>query len=103
MTIDMIKAQFNIQSLDLQYSVDDKGEKVVTLNPTTGEETTWVRYWDNTQRLGISMTEKTMDLIDANRNRADLFANEEEKTSETSGKDYTHVYVGIRANMAKSF
>lgn len=92
MTIDDIKAKYGIKSLDLQFS-DDK---------ETGERSEWLRFWDNSQRLGVSMTITDSDLLDANRNRTDLMDFPADRESE-SGKPYTHVVIRVMKDFAKSF
>ena len=79
MTINEIKKELGIETLELNKSTNQEGV-------FTG----WYRNWNDTKRVQISVHEDTVKKMAEDSAISNLGLQTEEKTSPTSGKPYTN-------------
>ena len=78
MTLDQIKEKLDITSLELNTAKD-----------ADQNDTEWMRHWDNTNRVSVSIHKELVAEIKANKNIASLGLQTEEREAE-QGKYTAH-------------
>lgn len=78
MNIKEIKECLGYQDLNLNTATDKDGKP-----------SDWMRHWDNDQRIAVSLHKDTVTAIQSDEPPTTLGLQEEVRTAEESGKEYT--------------
>ncbi|MBE7691249.1 hypothetical protein [Tenacibaculum piscium] len=89
MTLATISKILELTSLDLNYSKDAEGKFSVSVDKETGEETKWLRHWDNERRLAVSISEPLALELGKNPGITSLGLQSKEMVAKDSKETYT--------------
>jgi hypothetical protein len=92
MTLQDIKNKLNMNTLNLEWSMDESNTK-----------TEWLKEWNNEARLMIVMHSETADKIKSDPQRSDLILHTESRISQTKQQEYQYHLIMVKDNVAFTF